>query len=199
MEWIFWRFALEESYFNYSPIEHPLREKAISFLAKFLRPEHKVLDLGCARGEITKRIAAYVEEVKAIDYNKSLLEIANNLNKSDNIEFIFGEAHEFLKDNKTNFDVLILSHILEHIDEPNKFIATYKNFFSYIYIEVPDFEKSFSNIYREDLGMSLIWTDEDHVSEFDRHDIMALMESNNINIVASEYKQGFQRHWCKVQ
>lgn len=198
LEWIFWRFALEESSRIYEGVKHPLREKAMLFLSQYLKKEYNVLDLGCARGEVTRRVSEHVNKVKALDYNQIHIDVAKEKNQRDNIEYICGEALDFLKNNDTKFDVLILSHILEHLDDPDEFLSMYKGYFDYIYIELPDFEKSYSNIYRQELNMSLNFTDGDHISEFDRDEMLELTKKNKIEIIGSEYKFGFQRHWCKV-
>ena len=198
LEWIFWRFAHEESFNEYPVLSHPFREKALSFIKRFLKKDYNVMDLGCARGEVTILVSEYVKNVTAIDYNQSHIDIANKEHKADNIEYICGEALEYLKVNKNKYDVLILSHILEHLDDPHEFLNKFKGFFKYVYIELPDFDKSYLNLYREKLGMNLIFTDDDHISEFDRSEIYDLLERNNMKSISSEFKFGVQRHWCEV-
>lgn len=198
LEWIFWRFAHEASFQQYNVLKHPFRIEALVFLEKHLGKDFNVVDLGCARGEVTVLVAKHVKRVVAIDYNASHIEQATKNHSADNIEYICGEALAFLEKNKTKFDVLILSHILEHLDDPAAFIKQFKDFFKFIYIELPDFEKSYLNVYRDKLDMNLIFTDDDHISEFDRAEILTLLEGNNIKCIDSEFKYGVQRHWCEV-
>ena len=134
-----------------------------------------------------------------IDNDKAAIERAKNTYKRDNLEFIHGEAYDYLKNNKQRFDLLLLSHILEHLDNPKEFIFRFKDFFDYIYIEVPDFDKSYMNHYRKDLGLPLIYTDWDHVSEFDRDELAEILKECNIEIIESMYRYGNQHLWCRVQ
>ena len=71
-------------------------------------------------------------------------------------------------------------------------------FFKFIYIELPDFDKNYINQYRKDFDMPLIYTDSDHVTEFDRFDLKAIIESNDLTIIHSFYIHGFQKLWCQV-
>lgn len=108
-----------------------------------------------------------------------------------------GEALEFLSSNEKRFNVLILSHILEHLDNPKEFLMKFNGYFQCIYIEVPDFDRYYLNHYRKDLGLKLIYSDDDHVSEFDRDELKILLTECRIEITKEEYKHGVQRLWCR--
>lgn len=199
LEWVFDRLSLEYSYKVFSADEHPARIITKKFLLQFIRAEDTVLDLGCNAGYITDMIAEKAKYVVGVDHSESLIEIAKKGVKRNNVEFHCGEAYEFLLSNKKQFDVLILSHILEHLDTPSDFINKFKMFFNYIYIEVPDFDKSYLNHYRKKMGLSLIYSDGDHINEFDRNDLRQLLAGCNIEIVQAEYIYGLQRLWCRVK
>ncbi len=108
-----------------------------------------------------------------------------------------GEALEFLSSNEKRFNVLILSHILEHLDNPKEFLMKFNGYFQCIYIEVPDFDRYYLNHYRKDLGLKLIYSDDDHVSEFDRDELKIILTECRIEITKEEYKHGVQRLWCR--
>jgi len=199
LEWIFGRLAHEESFIYYKKTDHPVRINTINFLSNFLSKKHEVFDLGTHQGDLAVLIAPLVKNIIGIDYENKNILIAKRKHVVLNVEFIHMEANEFLKINKKTFDVLILSHILEHLDNPKIFLNNIKSFFKYIYVEVPDFEATNHNKYRIDSGSSLIYTDVDHIHEFDRKDIFSLFGDLNIDIIASEFKHGVQRHWCLVK
>ena len=67
------------------------------------------------------------------------------------------------------------------------------------YIEVPDFERHYLNQYRLDKNINLIYSDNDHVSEFDRLEIKGLLQSCGITIQKEEYRFGVQKLWCKIK
>jgi SAM-dependent methyltransferase len=199
MAWMFDRLSSEMSYKKYAVENHPVRIFQKQFIQKHIEESYTVLDLGCSAGEITNMIAEKARKVIGIDYSKSDIERAKTNHQKSNLAFYHGEALEFLTNNKENFDVLILAHILEHLDNPREFMNAFKNYFRFIYIELPDFDKSFLNHYRKDLNMKLNYTDDDHVSEFDRDELENLLAECHIEIVESVYKFGIQQLWCKVK
>ena len=199
MTWISERLAHEMSYKNYTQEAHPFRLSQKQAIVKHIDENFTVLDLGCNTGEITFMAAEKAKKVIGIDRDGLAIEKAKATYKRSNLEFFCADALEFLKTNQEHFDVLILSHILEHLDNPKEFIDTFKSYFRFIYIEVPDFDKTHLNHYRRDLNMQLIYTDDDHVSEFDRYELANLLRECNIEIVEAVYILGLQQLWCKVK
>ena len=199
MEWMFDRLSKEMSFTNYTVDTHPGWVFRRQFFQKHLNENFTVLDLGCATGALTNMIAEKAKKVIGIDHNKWDIEKAKTTYKKNNLEFYHGDALEFLSNNKEHFDVLILAHILEHLDNPKEFIYAFKNYFRFIYIELPDFDSSVLNHFRKDLNMQLVYTDDDHVSEFDRFELETLLTECNIKIVESVYRFGVQQLWCEVK
>lgn len=198
LEWIFDRLSLEVSNKIYTFSENPLKQSAFEFIADCLKPEHKVLDLGCATGEIASKLAEKVEFVVGIDHSKTLINLAQSRFKASNLEFICEDALVFLNSSSKQFDVLFLSHILEHIDSPEVFLQKFVSHFSFVYIEVPDFDRSAMNHYRQRLNIPLIYSDEDHVSEFDRDELSELVTNCGLKIIKTQFKFGVIRYWCEV-
>lgn len=198
LEWIFNRLVMEKSFKHYPPEEHPFRTDSWNFLSKYIDNSSVVLDLGCKYGEFAASIATKAKKVVGIDYDEGAVKIANKNYKTENLEFVAAEALDYLAKNEFQFDVLILSHILEHLDEPKQFIHKFKSFFKYIYIELPDFDATYHNHYRVKTGTSLVYTDMDHVTEFDRFELQRLLNDCNMEIVEAEYRFGVQKLWCKV-
>ncbi|MBI3500635.1 MAG: methyltransferase domain-containing protein [Bacteroidetes bacterium] len=198
LEWIFDRLAHEMSFKVYAPDKHPFRIHSKKFILEFINENHSVLDLGCHIGDISFIIAQKAKKVIGIDYSKDAITKAKIKYQKDNLIFHHCEASEFLKNNKEHFDILILSHILEHLNNPEEFLLKYKNYFNHIYIEVPDFDRYYLNHYRKDLGLNLIYSDEDHISEFDRYELNKLLNHCGLKILKAEYIFGMQKIWCEV-
>jgi SAM-dependent methyltransferase len=198
LEWIFDRLAHEQSFKFYTPGNHPVRQFSKVFILDNIEETSTVLDLGCNLGDISFIIAEKAKEVVGIDYNKNAIEIAKQRHKRHNLKFYNREALEFLKENSKHFDILILSHILEHLDNPKEFLLDFKDYFKQIYIELPDFDRYYLNHYRKDLNLNLIYSDDDHISEFDRNELRTLLNECNIKILKEEYEFGVQKLWCKV-
>jgi SAM-dependent methyltransferase len=198
LEWLFDRFAQEAS-FEYYPLEkHPFRTNNQAFILDFIKPESTVLDLGCGLGFVSFYTAQKAKRVVGIDYNQEDIAKAKSLFQRDNLEYRCDNALTYLENRSETFDTLLLSHILEHIHEPQKFLKDFTGFFKYIFIELPDFDKTLNNHYRKNLELPLIYSDADHVVEFDRAELKALLGKCGLEILQAEYRFGLQRYWCKV-
>lgn len=198
LEWIFDRLSHETSFSIYSPADHPFRKTSQKFILDNISSESTVLDLGCNLGDISYFIAEKAKDVVGIDYNKTAIDAATKKYQRPNLKFYQREAYDYLQENPKQFDTLILSHILEHLDDPEGFLRKFKDFFQLIYIELPDYDRTYLNHYRKDAGLSLIYTDDDHISEFDRDELNDLLKRCNIEVFRAEYRYGVQKLWCRV-
>ena len=198
LEWIFNRLSLEYSHCFYSDLKHPVRENFLKFISNYLEKDFSVLDLGCGSGQNTFLISSIVKNVIGIDYCKKDIETAKRKYKSKNLSFFCGEAREYLSNCNQKYDVLILSHVLEHLDEPQDFIEKLKHHFKYVYIEVPDIENTLLPQIKDDLRLDLKYNDPDHVAEFSRDDLENIFLKSKLKILGFEYKFGFLRYWCEI-
>lgn len=196
LEWIFHRLAHENSYAIYTEDSHPIRVKTKEFLLQLINKSDSVLDLGCNLGVMSNYLADKAKKVVGIDYNKKAIDTAKKNYSKPNLEFHAVEAIEYLNSTEENFEVLILSHILEHLEEPEEFLNKFKDYFQNIYIEVPDFERYYMNLYRKDLNLKLKYSDDDHISEFDREELTEIITNCGLEIKQTEYRYGVQKYWC---
>ncbi|MBP6515452.1 MAG: class I SAM-dependent methyltransferase [Chitinophagales bacterium] len=197
LNWIFWRLSLEQAVTVYGFSDISMRRKNLNFLLKNILPEYSVMDIGCKYGDISSIIAESAKKVVGVDYDKSAIDKANANHKKDNLVFMHSDAHKYLTSNNEHFDVLILSHLLEHLDDPKAFLMLFKSYFTYIYIEIPDIDDSYLNHYRIMTGVPLVYSDDDHIWEFDRDSFMEILSECNIEVLSSEYRYGLQKYWCR--
>jgi SAM-dependent methyltransferase len=198
LEWIFERLAHEQSFRVFRNTEHPVRTLSAGFLLRHLRDSDDVLDIGCNCGDLTSLISNKARRTTGIDYNASLIAEASKKFKESGITFITADATEYLQKNNRKFDVVILSHILEHLDDPGLFLELCKSRCSHMYLELPDFERTHLNIYRQQVKSSLIYSDSDHIWELDRREVQALLERHGLVVRDSEFILGVQKYWCSV-
>jgi SAM-dependent methyltransferase len=198
LEWIFDRLSHEMSFRIYQPHNHPVRTHSIKFILDFIDESQVVLDLGSNLGDISNIIADRARKVVGVDHSRAAIEVAKERYQRDNLIFVHSDAIHYLQGTDEKFDVLILSHILEHLDDPAGLLLRFKCYFKYVYIELPDFDRYHLNHYRKDLEMSLIYSDNDHISEFDRQELGELLDNCGLTILRSEYIFGLQKLWCRV-
>ncbi|MCZ2225088.1 MAG: class I SAM-dependent methyltransferase, partial [Chitinophagales bacterium] len=181
---------------NFESDKHPLRIYSMDFIKKQLSETDNVLDLGCNTGEISNEIAAFSNRVVGVDYNNELITIAKTRYKKPNLSFICTDAFSYLADTKEVFDGIILSHILEHIDDPETFLKKCIPYTNKIFIELPDFDKTYLNHYRLAINSNLNYTDADHIWEFDRTELFSLLNRVELKVIDCEFKFGVIKVWC---
>ena len=198
LEWIASRLARETANTYFTENNSPFDNTIHSFLLQQINSSLTVLDLGCGLGEKSLILAQKAKRVTGIDYNKSHIDFAQKTFIKPNLNFLNIDAFEFLKTDTQGFDVLILSHILEHIEDRKEFLIRFKSHFKWIYIELPDLEASDLNLYRIKLNSNFQYTDDDHVVEYDRKELLKLLEECDLQVIESEYRFGVQKYWCVV-
>ena len=185
LAWVSHRLSIE----NASELD--LNRKAANpFLQSQIKPSDRVLEIGCARGQVLSTIQA--AERVGVDYDRPAIDAGKR--QFSDLTLICGEARDYLT-KAPKFDVLILSHVLEHIDNPAGFLSSITDRFDRIYIEVPDFEWTDLNAIRLARGRRLVYMDDDHIAEFDRDELDELLASVQLQVIDREFRHGVMRYW----
>lgn len=189
LEWIFQRLAYETAQ------NHKLLDGVIvnSFLFSQLPKDAEVLDIGCGYGTVAATLIPHVKSITGVDHNPDKIAVANK--QVPQAQFYCDDAFDFLAGKKA--DVAILSHVLEHLDNPGDFLSKLSGLVKYVYIEVPDFETTVLNPLRVVVESKLTYTDNDHIHEFDREELRSLVEASGLKIKAEEHKLGVLKLWCQ--
>lgn len=115
----------------------------------------RVLDVGCGVGEVARSIARRVPgaAVTAIDKEARLLEMARQGEVPANLTFVEGDATRDLA--AEHWDVIVLSNILEHVDERVGLLTEliHRNTPGRILVRVPVFERHWHLPLRRELGV----------------------------------------------
>jgi ubiquinone/menaquinone biosynthesis C-methylase UbiE len=97
-----------------------------------------VLDVGCGEGYVTNHIKQYKNDiyVEGIDFYDEVIETAKSLHPE--IKFSKGSIYKLPYNAKT-FDLLVVSEVLEHLEQPEKAIDEIKRVSKkYFIITVPN-------------------------------------------------------------
>jgi SAM-dependent methyltransferase len=199
LEWIFARFAHEASARYFAASEHPIVRGTASYVLSQLPPGSSVLDLGCGAGDLGAVIARAGHEVLGVDHQRSLIERGRaQYGGIPNFRLEHGDARDFLRKEGRKFDLLLLSHVLEHLDAPVDFLREFAPHFRYVYLETPDNDAIFLNQFREPAGAKLLYSDPDHVVEFDRDELAKVAKLAGLSVEHSEFRYGMLRLWCRT-
>ncbi len=169
-----------DKYNSKNPIVKLLMKKFFTDLDIFLDSIHiiKVLDIGCGEGYITKHIKEYKKGlvVEGIDFYDEVIEIASV--RYPEIKFSQGSVYNLpYQDN--SFDLLILSEVLEHLEEPVTAINEIKRVSKrYCIITVPN-EPLFriANILRLKY-LSSFGNTPGHIQKWTRNDFRKLLRNH---------------------
>lgn len=122
-----------------------------------------VLDVGCGDGRWCRAAAKYASKVVGIDRSEDNLRQARQLTREPNVEYIAADVTEYPFQDP--FDVALIVHVLEHIDDPDRMLQSLRRIAKTLVIEVPDFSSDALNPVRLVLGCPFS-TDADHVREY---------------------------------
>jgi len=132
-------------------IHSPLRSNHLLFFEKFPNyTKEKLLDIGCGNGSFLKAAKESGFEVWGVDLDSKSVEMAKKTVNEDTIFSIsFEDFYNFAKKNKLVFNVITFFEVLEHQDNPRKFLEMVKDLLSeggWIAGSVPNRERLFADI-----------------------------------------------------
>jgi 2-polyprenyl-3-methyl-5-hydroxy-6-metoxy-1,4-benzoquinol methylase len=111
----------------------------------------KVLDIGCGIGALTYSISKKAGKIVACDYNVNSISIAIFFFSSENIQYLIANATEF--EFEDDFNYIILSNVLEHIQDRVGFLENLRPLAKFILIRVPMINRSWIILYKRELGL----------------------------------------------
>ena len=134
-----------------------------NFFLENILANDSVLDIGCGNGALAYDLAGKAKSVVGIDIvEKNILKAKAKYNKP-NIKYLAGDATKDL--NKEKFDVIVLSNVLEHIENRTSFLKGIKHLANKFLIRVPMFDRDWLPLYKKELGIE--WRlDKTHFTEY---------------------------------
>lgn len=197
LAWIFDWLSLENSLKVYEDYHHPRLKELKPFLERYINRETTIVDFGCSTGTMADFYSNFSKEVIAIDFIKEDIDEARRHYKKDNIKFIYADAYKYLSEQKQRFEVLVFAHVVGYFEKPHEVFKKFKPFFNRIFIEVPDFDFSYTNHYRKREQRDLIFTDKNYVHEFNRKEILSEIDKAGLKVTDLECRNGQIRIWCE--
>lgn len=185
---IFGRLAFESSGVFFAENFH-LVTKGLDedLLKEVLFPEATVIDIGCGIGRWSNIAAKYCKAVVGVDFDEELIGQAKANSNNKNVEFIVGDVTSDLPSKK--YDLGILSHVIEHVDDVDAFLIKLHGVAKTLLIEVPDFNADPLNRVRLEMGVDF-YSDGDHVREYTSETLGEQLERNGWTIRSVRHRNG---------
>jgi len=169
--------------------KHRLTRYHDFFVAR-VRPEDRVLDLGCGRGDVAKDVAERTgAEVVAIDVCAPNIKVARERYAHPRVRFEVGDILKELPSGP--FDVVILSNVLEHLPGRAAFLRRVCRTVSpqRILLRVPLFERGWEVPLKKELGLD--WRmDSTHEVEYTQESFNCEMASAGLVVRHREMRWG---------
>lgn len=168
--------------------------KYADFFLNNISPENSVLDIGCGIGYVAYIISEKAKKVTGVDIENKNISVAKNKFARNNLNFIAADATTY--DFNEKYDAIILSNVLEHIDERVKFLSGIKNLAPKILIRVPMINRDWSVLYKKELGAKYL-SDDGHFIEYTIDSFQEEMEKAGLKI--ESYSIQFGEIWAVIK
>jgi len=150
-----------------------------------------ILDIGCGNGFLAYDLAKKAKMVVGIDLDERSIGFAKKRFSASNIKYLVGDA---LKDLPVgDFDAIVLSNVLEHIEDRVKFLKEIKTKAKKILIRVPMINRDWITLYKKELGLE--WkSDRSHFTEYTLESFKNELEKAGLNLI--KYSIQFGEIWA---
>ena len=165
------------------------------FFVTRLKKSDRVLDVGCGYGAVAFSMAKTGALVTCIDMDETNLRHARKRYKHENLKFLLGDIRKDLPDGK--FDVIVLSNVLEHIENRVGLLKTLEEKFQpkLWLIRVPVINRDWLVPLKKELGIPY-YSDPTHCTEYTPESFKDEMVEAGLTVRHAEIKWG--EIWAEV-
>ncbi|PIE31217.1 hypothetical protein CSA56_19010 [candidate division KSB3 bacterium] len=163
------------------------------FFIQRIGPGSNVLDVGCGNGALAHDIATHIEggAVYGIDILPANIEYARQHYSMNQICFVCGDALSASALPDKEFDVIVLSNVLEHLEKRVDFLRELQKRYhprKYL-IRVPLYERDWRVPLKEELGMDYR-LDSTHFIEYRQNEFFQEINEADLRIEYSQVNWG---------
>ena len=149
------------------------------FFTDNVNEKDTVLDIGCGNGALSYDLARKVKSVIAVDFENNLMFKMNGL-------LFVGTPSSY---KEINVDVVVLSNVLEHIEDRIKFLRDIKTSAKKFLVRVPMLDRDWLTLYKKELGVEYR-LDKGHFTEYTEQSFRDEVKEAGYKIVKLEIRFG---------
>ena len=157
------------------------------FFLNNIDKDSAVLDIGCGMGMVEKAIAQKCKRITAVDIDETSVRKAKKNNSYQNVDYIHADAtcYDFGK----RFDAVVLSNVLEHIENRAEFLRKIGEISGKILVRVPMLDRDWLTPYKKQLGLEYR-LDKTHFVEYTVESFVKESESAGFEILKYQVRFG---------
>lgn len=121
-----------------------------TFFVDHVRSTDRVIDIGCGNGANAFDIAGKAKMVVGIDIKEKNISYARAHYARPNCNFVVGDIHDYQPEE--TFDVIVLSNVLEHIDDRTGFLRALHRLAPTVLLRVPLRDRDWLAVYKYEHG-----------------------------------------------
>jgi len=160
--------------------KHHLWKGHYKFIIDNIKKGDKVLDVGTGASlSYTQEVAEKCSKIDCCDINEKLITKSIEENKYKNVKYFVLDITKELP--KEKYDIVIMSHVLEHLNEPEKVLHKIKSITDKIIIRLPRYDDHWMYLVKKDLGL-FYFKDADHKREYTLKESTDLIEASGWKI-----------------
>jgi len=165
------------------------------FFVERLKKSERVLDIGCGNGAVAFSMAKAGALVTGIDINETNINQARKLYQHENLRFLLGDVRKGLPEG--NFDVIVMSNVLEHIEDRLGLLKMIQDKFQpeRWLIRVPMINRDWLVPLKKELNMQY-YSDPTHYTEYTIESFQDEMTNAGLEVRHTEVKWG--EIWAEV-
>jgi len=110
-----------------------------------------ILDIGCGGGHVAYDVAQHAKQVIGIDIDQRYLGPSSQYQHQPNLKFIKGDATTYKFEQK--FNAIILSNVLEHIEDRVGLLSNIKHLSPKFLIRVPMIDRDWLTLLKQEQGV----------------------------------------------
>ncbi|MBI5370022.1 class I SAM-dependent methyltransferase [Candidatus Uhrbacteria bacterium] len=157
------------------------------FFLDHVRSSDRVLDIGCGNGALAYDLAGKASHVVGIDLNAKNQEAWTNRFARENLTYRVEDATTFSPHEQ--FDVVVLSNVLEHIEHRVEFLSKIKHLAPLFLIRVPMIDRDWITLYKKELGIEYR-LDTTHFTEYIFSGFMVELQEAGFAVASSSIQFG---------
>jgi len=177
-------------------VKHRLM-KYHEFFIQRVKTGERVLDIGCGNGALSFDLAECAGAiVKGIDIEKKNIDLAREKFQHKNLCFIAGDATHIISDE--HFDVIVLSNVLEHIQDRIGFLQDVNHRMKpdRFLVRIPMIDRDWRVPLRKELGLPY-FSDATHFTEYSEKSFVQELAAAGLNL--KHYQINWGEIWAEAK